>query len=124
MPLNLRYQPSPIGIARHSWINKPDTKFNTEGLYHTGLIMGDGVVSTVEEAQAFKALIDADVEVAYADEFAKLTEKMKPGERKAAEKAWGNAWGHANFMVTRPVTIKAMLRVCADLMASMLEGRR
>jgi DGQHR domain-containing protein len=34
---------------------------------------------------------------------------------KAAEKAWGSAWGHASYMVTRPVTIKAMLRVCADL---------
>src|SRR5262245_9611915 len=34
---------------------------------------------------------------------------------KAAEKAWGDAWGHANYMVTRPVTLKAMLRVCADL---------
>ncbi len=34
---------------------------------------------------------------------------------KAAEKAWGTAWGHAGYMVTRPVTIKAMLRVCADL---------
>jgi hypothetical protein len=34
---------------------------------------------------------------------------------KAAEKVWGNAWGNAQFMVTRPVTIKAMLRVCADL---------
>jgi len=34
---------------------------------------------------------------------------------RAAEKAWGEAWGHANYMVTRPVTLKAMLRVCADL---------
>jgi DGQHR domain-containing protein len=34
---------------------------------------------------------------------------------KAAEKVWGNAWGNAQYMVTRPVTIKAMLRVCADL---------
>jgi DGQHR domain-containing protein len=34
---------------------------------------------------------------------------------RAAEKAWGEAWGHASYMVTRPVTIKAMLRVCADL---------
>jgi DGQHR domain-containing protein len=34
---------------------------------------------------------------------------------KAAERAWGSAWGHASYMVTRPVTIKAMLRVCADL---------
>jgi DGQHR domain-containing protein len=36
---------------------------------------------------------------------------------RAAEKAWGDAWGHPGFMVTRPVTLKALLRVCADLAA-------
>jgi DGQHR domain-containing protein len=34
---------------------------------------------------------------------------------RAAEKAWGDSWGHASYMITRPVTLKAMLRVCADL---------
>ena len=34
---------------------------------------------------------------------------------KAAERVWGDAWGNQNYMVTRPVTIKAMIRVCADL---------
>jgi DGQHR domain-containing protein len=34
---------------------------------------------------------------------------------RASEKAWDSAWGNANYMVTRPVTLKAMLRVCADL---------
>jgi DGQHR domain-containing protein len=34
---------------------------------------------------------------------------------KAAEKVWGGAWGSSQYQVTRPVTIKAMLRVCADL---------
>jgi DGQHR domain-containing protein len=34
---------------------------------------------------------------------------------KAAEKAWADVWGDQRFMVTKPVTIKAMLRVCADL---------
>jgi DGQHR domain-containing protein len=45
---------------------------------------------------------------------------------KAAEKVWGSAWGNAAFMVTRPVTIKAMLRVCVDLAhvdADPIEGR-
>jgi DGQHR domain-containing protein len=45
---------------------------------------------------------------------------------KAAEKVWGSAWGSAQYMVTRPVTIKAMLRVCGDLAhadADPLEGR-
>jgi len=36
---------------------------------------------------------------------------------RAAERAWGDAWGHDNFMVTKPVTLKALLRVCADLAA-------
>jgi len=34
---------------------------------------------------------------------------------RAAEKSWGDVWGRQGYMVTRPVTIKAMLRVCADL---------
>jgi DGQHR domain-containing protein len=34
---------------------------------------------------------------------------------KAAGKVWGNAWGHADYMVTKPVTIKAMLRVLPSL---------
>jgi DGQHR domain-containing protein len=34
---------------------------------------------------------------------------------KAAEKVWGDTWGHANYMVTRPVTLKAMIRVNRDL---------
>ncbi len=45
---------------------------------------------------------------------------------KAAERVWGSAWGSPQFMVTRPVTIKAMLRVCADLAkvdAEPVEGR-
>ncbi len=36
---------------------------------------------------------------------------------KAAETIWGEAWGNDNYMVTKPVTLKAMLRVCADLAA-------
>ncbi len=34
---------------------------------------------------------------------------------KAAREAWGEAWGHAGYMVTKPVTLKALLRVGADL---------
>jgi len=36
---------------------------------------------------------------------------------KAAERVWGEAWGNPNYMVTRPVTLKAMIRTCADLAA-------
>jgi DGQHR domain-containing protein len=34
---------------------------------------------------------------------------------KATAQVWGDAWGSDSFMVTRPVTLKAMIRVCADL---------
>ena len=46
---------------------------------------------------------------------------------KAAEKVWDEAWGNGNYMVTKPVTIKAMLRVCADLAhvdAEPVDGRK
>ncbi len=45
---------------------------------------------------------------------------------KAAAQVWGEAWGATGYMVTKPVTLKAMLRVCADLAhddAEPTEGR-
>lgn len=47
---------------------------------------------------------------------------------KVAERIWGEAWGNPASMVTRPVTLKAMLRVLADLVrdegeAGTSEGR-
>ncbi|MSU24080.1 MAG: DGQHR domain-containing protein [Opitutus sp.] len=45
---------------------------------------------------------------------------------KAAAQVWGEAWGNPGAMVTKPVTLKAMLRVCADLAtmdAEPAEGR-
>jgi hypothetical protein len=36
---------------------------------------------------------------------------------KAAAEVWGDAWGNDNYMVTKPVSLKAMIRVCADLTA-------
>ncbi|HEY7374189.1 MAG TPA: DGQHR domain-containing protein [Polyangia bacterium] len=46
---------------------------------------------------------------------------------KASEKVWGDAWGNGSYMITKPVTIKAMLRVCADLAhadAEPVDGRQ
>lgn len=36
---------------------------------------------------------------------------------KAAAEVWGEAWGNPAYMVTKPVTLKALFRVCADLAA-------
>ena len=40
---------------------------------------------------------------------------------KAAAEVWGEAWGNSAFMITKPVTLKAMIRVCADLSAADME---
>jgi len=45
---------------------------------------------------------------------------------KAASQVWEDAWGSDNYMVTKPVSLKAMIRVCADLTsqdAEPAEGR-
>src|SRR5437867_3208580 len=45
---------------------------------------------------------------------------------KACAQVWSDAWGNDNYMVTKPVTLKAMIRVCADLTAQdaePVEGR-
>lgn len=34
---------------------------------------------------------------------------------KAAKLAWGDTWANDGYMTTKPVTLKAMIRVCADL---------
>lgn len=34
---------------------------------------------------------------------------------KASAEAWGEAWGSEKYMVTKPATLKALLRVCFDL---------
>jgi len=40
---------------------------------------------------------------------------------KSAAEVWGESWGNSAFMITKPVTLKAMLRVCADLSATDME---
>jgi DGQHR domain-containing protein len=45
---------------------------------------------------------------------------------KACHKVWQETWGHPNYMVTKPVTLKALIRICADLArtdADPAEGR-
>ncbi|MBN1128188.1 MAG: DGQHR domain-containing protein [Chitinispirillaceae bacterium] len=55
-------------------------------------------------------------------EIRRLTDQLYGTARdflKAAAAVWGDAWGHKDYMVTKPVTIKAMIRVLADLAPDM-----
>lgn len=53
------YRLSPFGIAIHPWLNKPDTKFNKDGVYKLDLRL-DG-----PEATALKEQVEAAANAAY-----------------------------------------------------------
>lgn len=33
------YEQTEVGVARHAWVNEPDTKYNPDGLYHVDFIL-------------------------------------------------------------------------------------
>lgn len=99
-----KYRVSPIGELKHPWINKADIKFNANGLFHSGLIVGG------KEAQDLKEAIDASVEEA----FAELTDKMQPKDVKKYSKFYpyevdedddGNPTGYIVFDFKQNATI-------------------
>lgn len=54
-----------------------------------------------------------------APELNRLVERSYAAVRdflKAAEKVWSHAWANADYMVTKPVTLKAMIRILPDLL--------
>ncbi|WP_266031190.1 hypothetical protein [Brucella intermedia] len=63
---------SPIGTFRYPWFNKPDTKFNADGLFHTELHLSG------KQAEELAAKIEAAAHAALAEH----TQEMKPGEAK------------------------------------------
>jgi hypothetical protein len=72
------YKPSPIGESLHAWITKPDTKYNSEGVFKTGLLL-EG-----EAAETFKADIKAKSDEAFERLIAEKIEnkQLKPADAK------------------------------------------
>lgn len=62
----------PIGEFIHPWVNKPDTKFNADGLFQTGHIVSG------PEAEELADKIEAASKTALAEHI----DGMKPGEAK------------------------------------------
>lgn len=52
------YKFSPFGTFNHPWVNKPDTKFNADGVFKCGLVLGG------KDAQSLKETIAAASEAA------------------------------------------------------------
>ena len=97
---------SPLGTFVHPWLNKADTKYNADGLFHTDLDASGA------EAESVAARIEA-ASVAYLAEY---TQEMKPGEAKKwgvylpferLEDDEGNPTGVIRFTFKQNATIKS-----------------
>lgn len=71
-----KFKVSPIGEFLYPWVNKPDTKFNEEGVYSVDLALSG------RAAEELKAMIDGAAEEAFEAE----TDKMTPAQKKAYSK--------------------------------------
>lgn len=106
-----QYVPSPIGPVIHPWFNKPDTKFNDDGLYH-GKIVTSGPL-----AEKYAAEYQTMAEEAFAEHIQKLKDagKLTPAEAKKwsvyvpferEEDDQGNLTGRIIFEVKQNAKIK------------------
>lgn len=68
------YKPSPQGEAIHPWINKPDTKYNAEGLFHVDLAVSG------QEGQDMMEEVRLESDAAF--ERIVAEKELKPAEAK------------------------------------------
>lgn len=80
---------TPPGVGQYTWVNKPDTKFNDEGVYKTNLVLdAEGAdkqcrdAKTGEDAGTLQELIDAAMVAAEAEAKQKLAAAKKAGKAK------------------------------------------
>lgn len=73
---------TPDGIARFPWLNKPDTKYNKDGDYSTGVVL------SAADAQPIIDKLQEAADKAYNEAIEMLTEKVatEKGEKKAKAK--------------------------------------
>lgn len=97
------YRMSPIGLVKHPWLNRPDTKYNP-------VYSGD-LIASGKPAEDFAAQLDREAQEA----FDELSADMTPGERKKhkvyvpyerLEDSDGNPTGEIMFSFKQNATIK------------------
>lgn len=126
--MSKEYQLSPFGIATgYPWLNKPDTKFNADGVYHVDLMVSG------EEAQTLKDKVDAAAQLAFDAYFEEGDgKKIPPKERKA----WsvyvpykedtddaGNPTGYIVFDFKQNAKIKLKSGEVKDIMVSLKDAK-
>lgn len=101
---------SPVGTAQFAWLNKPDTKFKSIGVYKVDVALGG------QEADSFKALINAEAKAALERYWETEEGKKVPAAKRAKwttyvpykddEDAEGNPTGYTVFKFKQNAKIK------------------
>lgn len=110
MANNRVYIYSPVGTAQFAWLNKPDTKFKSIGVYKVDLALGGA------EADSFKALINKEAAAALERYWETDEGKKVPAAKRAKwttyvpykddEDAEGNPTGYTVFKFKQNAKIK------------------
>lgn len=112
-PLRKTYSDSIFGAAVHPWLNKADTKFNVDGLFHFGLRSNDPEAH--QFASTLEAASDEYLETYLQEQAEKDPKKWTPGERKKwtpyypfeyEEDANGDRTGYVTFNFKQNAVIK------------------
>lgn len=102
-----KYKTSPVGETVHPWLNKPDTKFNSDGVFTTGLLLSGAVAEKLAEeltAEA-QAAFDAHMEEKVPAKDRKKWEVYVPFER--LEDDDGHPTGVIQFDFKQNATLKS-----------------
>ena len=78
---NRKYFTTPTGVAKYPHLNKPDTKFNADGEYHTKLVVPNAACAELVEK------LDAMHEEAYETIKKELVEGKKAAQAKSLKLA-------------------------------------
>lgn len=125
MSSNTVYYNSPFGLAVHPWLNKPDTKYNTDGgVFKLGLVLSGA------EAQAMKERVDA-ASAASLERYFEEKKLTKPSDRKkwstyvpyvAEEDDAGNPTGFIEFKFKQNAKLKLKDGTIKELSISILDA--
>jgi hypothetical protein len=78
---------TPKGVLVHPWVNKPDTKFKTQGEYKATLLLEPS-----DERDALVAMLEAELERTYEEQCAELARDPK-NKNKKVKRCEDAQWG-------------------------------
>lgn len=121
------YKLSPFGIAKHPWLNKPDTKFQADGVYKVDLVLSG------PEAAKFMADIEAQSDAALEAYWDTEEGKRVPAKERAKWEPYypfevdtdeaGNPTGYISFGFKQNAKIKLKDGTTKDVLIGLKDAK-